>query len=364
MTLDQAKIITVLSAERGQYEEKPLHETAQMMDRNPFYPVTRSGAKTIHPDHVALREADMATWLFPDALRDGLRYDLFSSYNGYPATWDQWVLRVPSNKQQEEYYIDVGIGLPPAVAEGAEFPLIDVPSGTGVLIKNVKYGFRMGITHEMIKYDRIGIVRDVVAKLGRAHAFGRDQACYNVLTTTANYARNSTTGDNDVGANTQTLTFSPAGLNTALTVLRTMKDRKSGAYLGVMPDTLIVTPRLELAVRQLIQSSMVTRVGGNTTNEVYGGGTNNPFFGIVRNIIVSPLLGANYEWALMEARRAVVFQDNEPLSIQMQTEGDPSNNDWLNYDRISYRTSETYGVGMKDDRFAFFSDSTTAPTLA
>lgn len=363
MSLDQSKLIKVLSAEDGKYEITPLHETAQLLDKNTFYPVDRGGAQTIHPHRMVIREAEVATWNFPDALRDGLRYDLFSSYNGFPATWDQWVQRIPSNRQQEEYYIDVGLGLPPVVPEGGEFPLIDVPSGTGVLIKNVKYGFRVAITHEMIKYDKIGVVRDISMKMGRAHALGREQKCYDVLTTTANYVRTAVAGDNDVGANTQTLTFSPTALLEALSILRTMKDRKSGGYIGVMPDTLIVTPRLEFAVKQLLQSSSLARVGGNTTNEVYGGGTNNPFFGIVRNIIVSPLLGASYQWALMEARRGIVFQDNEPLSLYMQTEGDPSNNDWLQYDRVSYRTSEVYGVGMKDDRYCFFSDSTTAPVL-
>ena len=54
-----------------------------------------------------------------------------------------------------------------------------------------------------------------------------------------------------------------------------MMSVASGTYLGLNPDTLICGPRLEFAVKQLLLSDNVQRVGGNTTNETRGTGTTN-----------------------------------------------------------------------------------------
>jgi len=213
----------------------------------------------------------------------------------------------------------------------------------------------------MRRFDQVGKVRQIAQQVGRSFRMGEEFQVYNVLTTATNYTRNSTTGDNDVGANQASTTFSPAGLITAFTTLTTMKDRKSGDYLGVMPNTLIVSPLVWFAAKQLLESPQVMRAHSDAdstviTVEKYGTGTNNSFFGLVDLIVVSPWFGASYGWALLERQRALMFQRVAPLEI-LGPELEMTDDTWW------YRARNWFGVGMLDDRFAFLSTSTTAPTI-
>lgn len=146
---------------------------------------------------------------------------------------------------------------------------------------------------------------------------------------------------NDVGNNTAATTFGPLGLITAWSVLRTMKDRKSGRYLNIVPDTLIVAPRLEFAAKQLMMSPQLMPVATGGTNSnvpfVYGAGTNNVFRGVVNRIIVSPWLGTSYQWVLMKSKRAVVFQTVEPMNLLVDDVRNVQNEAWFIYDKIRYR---------------------------
>jgi phage major head subunit gpT-like protein len=103
---------------------------------------------------------------------------------------------------------------------------------------------------------------------------------------------------NDIGPNTAATTFSAAGLITAYATLTTMKDRKAGRYLGISPDTLIVTPQLEFAAKQLLLAQSLFPVGTGATAGapfIYGAGTSNPFRGLINRIIVTPWLGTSYD---------------------------------------------------------------------
>jgi hypothetical protein len=367
MTLDTAKIINVLSGEYGKFEEKELRAPrAQITESMLPYPRNRRGNITINHEEVDLQEAgaQLSTANFPDALRQGLQTDLFTSYNETPVTYPAFVRQITSTKQQEEYLFDSAVGLPPIVAEGENYPEVATDFDSGLIIRNHKRGYILSVTEEMQRFDQVGKVREMAELMGRAHRRGEEQSVMDVITTTANYTRTNTAGDNDEsatgsGANQQTLTFSPTGLIAAFNILRTMKDRRTGLYLGVMPTTLIVAPKLAWAVKQLIQSPTIMRTGAS---EVYGNGINNAFFDLVTQIIVSPEFGSNYEWALMEPGRAVTFQRVDPITLLIEGQGTQTEG-YFNRDVIRYRARNWYGVGMRDDRFAFFSNSTTAPAI-
>lgn len=364
--MDTTKIIKVLDADKGRYEVTEFKEERKDLDEQLVpYPRDRRGRITVDHENAELIETTtggLTTANFPDLLRQGIQFDVFSSYNEFPATYPQWVSSMDSNKQQEEYLKDAALGIAPVVGEGEQYPEAAVNLNDGVIIKNHKRGYIISITEEMQKYDQIGKVRDLADAIGRSLRLTEEQACMDVLTTTTNYTRNSTTNDNDVGANTAATTFSPSGLNTALNVLMTMKDRKTGVNLGVNPNTLIVAPLLFRAAQQLIMSRMMTGQGDKDATVVYGQGTNNPFFGMVNTIIVSPYFGASYQWALFERGRAVKFQRVEPVQV-LNESMTAATSSYINRDVIKYRGRTWFGVGMKDDRFAYFSSSTTAPTI-
>ena len=95
----------------------------------------------------------------------------------------------------------------------------------------------------------------------------------------------------------------------------------------------------------------------------YGTGTSNPFRGIVDNILVSPFVGAaaKYGWVLLQPRKAFMMQEVIPLQLTQLT----NTTDWPYHqaDVLEYKVREFYGVDVFNDRFAYYSDSTTAPTV-
>jgi len=357
-------VFKVLDVQAGRIEEvKPeVKRTNLTEDMIPF-PRDRRGRITVDPEKVDLTEAELSTYNFPDALRVGLQVDLFTGYNETPVTYPQFVRVVNSDKQQEEYLFDAAIGLPGIVNEGQPYPEIGTNFDSGLIIKNAKRGYIIPVTEEMQRFDQVGKVREIPDLLGRAMRRGEEQDVMNIITTAANYVRSNTTGDNDEGANTAATTFSATGLITAFNVLRTMKDRTSGQYLNVSPDTLICGPKLWWAVNQLLNGATGSRQGGNTTNEVYGTSTINSFFNAVSTIIVSPEFSSSYAWWMGQSKRAVTFQRVDPITMMVESMGSQSENYFLR-DVIRYRVRNWYGVGMRDDRFAYFSSSSAAPLVA
>lgn len=349
-------------------DAQPLSEALRLNEAVIPYPRDARGSITVDHERMSLVEAgEASTANFPDLLRSGIQFDVFSSYAETPVIYPRIARMVNSNKQQEEYLKDAGLGMAPIVNEGEQYPEASLALSDGVIIKNYKRGYIIPVTEEMQMFDQVGKVRDVANMMGRAMRLTEEQAFMDILTTTGNYTRNSTTGDNDEAANQQTLTFSPAGLIAAFNVLTTMKDRHSGMYLGVVPNTLVITPKLWWAAKQLLTSPESMRAHSDAdsaviTVEKYGTGTRNSFYGAVSNIIVSPQFGSNYEWALLEAGRPINFQRVKPIEV-MQEGMNASTGGYFERDVIRYRVRSWFGIGMKDDRFAFFSNSSTAPTI-
>jgi hypothetical protein len=322
------------------------------------YPRDRHGHLTANPDLAVLQESSGAGSIanFPDLLRQGVMFDVFSGYNEAPVVWPQLVNEVGSNKPQEEYLRDAGIGLLPIVTEGKPYPEAALNLDDGVIIKNNKYGMIVPVTEEMRRFDQLGKVRDIANLLGRAARLTEEQAVMNVLTTTGNYTRTVAAGDNTTGSNTVGTAFNAANFIIAWNTLTTMMDRKTQQIIGVQPDTLICAPSVWFVAKMLLQSPSLVRAGGNTTAEVYGTGEMNPL-SIVKRIVVSPYYGAAsaYAWGLLESNRALKFQRVDPVQV-LPPEYGYTDDTW------KYRVRTWFGVGMKDDRFAFYNTG-SAPTV-
>jgi len=305
-------------------------------------------------------------------LQDGLRAIMFGSFAGEPTTWEQVAARETSNKEVETW-VELGrLGTLRTVGEGEGYPRVRPELLPARNIRNYKYGDILGISEEMLKFDRTGLIRQLAEDQGARASQTIEEAVYTPLFATANYVK--TSADNDVGNNTNATTLSAAGLELAFTTLATMKDPRSGRYLGIRPDTLIVGPRSEFAARQLLFSTQLQRVGPAATSStadipanVYGTGTDNVFRGMVRNLIVTPQVargGNAYNWVLGTAKRGFVMQEVEPLQILQATGADAANEEYLTSDVFRYRVRIWFGVGFTDDRYWYLSSSSTAPTVA
>ena len=353
---NMAKIIKILDPQAGTVQESVMEEKAGG-NEHLFENAVFGGQKK------TLMEAAMNTADFPQLLRDGIKTIAFDRYTATPTTYQAFVDVTSSDKQSEDWIEESHLGEFPIVGEGNPVPITKRDLDRTINIRNYKREVILEVTEEMLKFNRTNLIKRDAALLGRAAASTREQTVYSVLTDTNNYTRTTAAGDNDIGNNTGAVTFSASGLNTALNTLRTMKDRKSGQYLGVMPDTLIVAPRLEMAAKQLLLSPALARVGGNTTNDVYGGGVANPFRGMVNQIIVSPRLGTSYQWSLMEAKQAIILQVVEDFQIFFESAKMLQSESWFNFDVIRYKARDWFGAGFLNDRFAFYSSSTSAPTV-
>ena len=338
-------------------EQRPERPFGRLDERLIPYPRTRQGYMTSNPDMVLLESSGAAsTPNFPDLLRQGLIFDVFSGYNEVNVVWPLLVSETGSNKMQEEYLKDAGIGLLPVVPEGKPYPKAALNLGDGVIIKNDKYGMIVPVTEEMRRFDQLGKVRDIANMIGRAARLTEEQAVMNILTTAGNYTRTVALGDNTTGNNTVGTAFNAANLIIAWTTLTTMMDRKTKVPIGVVPDTLICTPSVWFAAQMLLNSPSLVRSGGNTTAEVYGTGQINPL-SFIKRIVVSPFYGPSsaYAWGLLEAGRALKFQRVDPVQV-LPPEYGYTDDTW------EYRVRTWFGVGMKDDRYAFYNTG-SAPTV-
>lgn len=317
-----------------------------------------------HKVRLSLKEAFLSQ---PDAgnlLRSDLRYIAFSTYNEMPRSFDAFTDMTTSTMPQEEYLRDAAIGVLPQTPSGSEAPLVASNFEGGVVIKNYRYAARLAVLGDWIRFDQLGKVRQLATEMGRAGRMTEEDAVYKFITTSANYTRNSTTNDNDVGANTEALTFNADGLDKAVAVIATAKDRKSGAYLGYAPDTIIAGPRMETFLKQFLMSGDLMRQHGNTTAETRGMGTMNPYQGLLSRIVISPWFGNSWGWALADSRvMGLKYQTVEPFNVYQQTQT-ADNADWLKFDRIEYLVAGYFGVGFVDDRAWFLSTSVTEPTVA
>jgi len=351
--MDATKIIKILDPQSARLEET-------IIERKP----TPQGDLLLETNGRSVRlseAAEITTAMFPQLLRTGLRPILFSEYSAYPTTHESWIGTEASDQEFVTGIEANNLGKAPVVAENQPYPEITFRLNRSVQIHNQKRGFILPVTWEMIKYDKVGMIRQGIGDIASALAYTEEDDAYTALRTGASYIRTIALGDNDIGNNTAATTFSGLGLTTAFTVLRTMKDQASGRYLGVAPDTLIVGVGVELAAKQLLTSATMQGSGNADATVLHGNGATNPFVGLVNQIIVTPML-TKYEWVLMQRGKALKKFVVQDLELLEESQG-ANSTAYFERKAIRYRADKVYGIGMWNDRFAYYSTSSTAPTI-
>lgn len=303
----------------------------------------------------------------PDAanmLRDGFRFLSFAQMRAMEQVWKAVIRTEPSNKPEEEYLRDANFGTIPKKPSGQPVDFITTSFEGATKVVNDPYRVGVMITGDDIRFDRIGKVRQTAEALGRSAKVTEDDAFFTDITTTGNFTRNSTTGDNDVGANTAATTFNALGLDTALTTISTAKDRKSGQYLQYNADTIFLTPKMEYPGKQMLMAPILARAADTGAAEVRGMGTYNPYQGALRKIIVHPKFGSSYQWALCDSTVfSYVWQVVESWQILQEGQIELSEA-WLTMNAIRYVIMGYFGHGFVDDRAWYYSSSSTAPTVS
>jgi hypothetical protein len=334
---------------RGEFEYEPFRNLTE----------AKNGERKVN---ITLREAFLSN---PDAaniLRNDIKYIAFTTFAQMQRSFEGFVRFENSSRPQEEYLRDAAIGALPIVPSGTVAQELQSNFEGGTIVANNRYAGIVSVLGDWVRFDQIGKIRQVAEELGRSGRLTEENAVYSVITTTGNFSRNSTTNDNDVGANTAATTFNALGLDLGLSTIATSKDRKSGNYLGYRADTLICGPRMEFPVKQLLMSSDLQRATGSSA-EARGMGTFNVYAGVVNRIVVSPWFGTSYQWALVDSTvRSLIYQTVEPFNVY-QEDANVTSEAWLTKDVVRYLVQGYFGVGIVDDRAWFYSSSSTAPTV-
>lgn len=349
----EQKLIDILDPQAGTLKETVL-ETA------PAAPEERSFLERENGQRMSLMEAATTySSTFPQLLNSNLRSRFFNTYAGVPMTHEVWMEMVRSNRPAEDWLKDSPLGTAPIVPEGHAYPRVELDLKEVTQILNNKYGYIIPVTRESIIFDQYNFIVQRTQDRARSMAYTKEVTAYETITTAASYTRTTAAGDNNIGNNTGTTQFSASGLLTAFNTLRTMKDSNSGVYIGVAPNILICGVGIEWAAKQLLLSPNLSGMGDTDAVLVYGTGTDNPMRGVITQILVTPFIG-KYEWVLMEKGRAATVQQVWDLDLVQNT---PNSGNWFEMDVLEYKASEFWGMGLVDDRFAYFSDDTSGPTV-
>jgi hypothetical protein len=300
-------------------------------------------------------------------LRDGIKFIAFSQMARMPQIWKSLCRTETSGRPDELYLRDAAFGTVPKAPSGEQVQFIDRSFEGSATVSNFLYRIGVKVLGDDIKFDRIGVIRQIAENLGRSAMVTEDDAYFTDITTAGNFTRNSTTNDNDVGANTAATTFNALGLDTALTVISTAKDRKSGQYLSYNADTIFAGPKMEFPIKQMLMAPLLVRASDTGAAEVRGMGQYNPYqinTGSLSRIIIHPKFSSSYAWSLVDSTvYSYVWQTVDPWTILQESQVETSEA-WLTMNAIRYVLMGYFGHGFVDDRAWYYSSSSTAPTVS
>src|SRR3989304_4652324 len=164
MTMNTQKIIEILDPQAG-----TIRETVGQSYTGPTLDVEQLFAARRNGHRLTLQEAS-TTNEFPVILRDGIRSITFDSYARVPTTWQEWAMAMSSAKQAENWAEENNSGELPVVPEDPPFPEFKLDLDRTLEIRNQKRGGIISVTEEMIKFNRLNILKRHAEKLGRSPA--------------------------------------------------------------------------------------------------------------------------------------------------------------------------------------------------
>ncbi|GIV02701.1 MAG: hypothetical protein KatS3mg015_1531 [Fimbriimonadales bacterium] len=156
------------------------------------------------------------------------------------------------------------------------------------------------------------------------------------------------TGGGSTYGNRTTSALSETALATAINQMMQVPDDR-GEPLGIVPDTLLVGPKLQWDAIALIESPVVV-YKGNSTDTAPSTPYKNVFQGKLK-LVISPYLRGSYDdyWFLLDtsrAVRAVILQQRSDVPVEFSAleSGSQSESAWWR-DRYFYGVRARYNVG-------------------
>lgn len=136
-----------------------------------------------------------------------------------------------------------------------------------------------------------------------------------------------------------------AGINSMMVV-----PDDQGTPLGIVPDTLLVGPKMQWAAMELVESPVVI-YKGNTNDTAASTPYLNAFRGRL-NVVVSPFLrdATDDYWFLLDTKRpikSIILQQRSDVPVEFTAMDDPNSSEsaWMR-DRFYYGVRGRYNVGF------------------
>lgn len=153
---------------------------------------------------------------------------------------------------------------------------------------------------------------------------------------------------NDTVSNRGTFALDASGLATAINAMMVVPD-DSGTPLGIVPDTLVVGPKLQWTAAELVESPVVV-YRGNAIDTASSSPYKNALHGRLR-VVVSPYLkgSADDYWYLLDTQRPIrglILQLRSDVPVEFSALEGPGAGDsaWMR-DRYHYGVRARYNVG-------------------
>lgn len=276
---------------------------------------------------------------FPNLLRADFQDILLSAYGAVPMPLMGLSDQVTSVNENETYRGLKGLGpLTQEVPQGGPYGELLIGEKDTVTIYNKKFGGLIAVTDEMIRFNKLAEFNRMASMLGESLARGVEAAIADVIETTSNTT-----------AYTSTVTLNRVNLEGVVTAFRkqtaTAEDG-STFYLGLVPDTLLIPPDLELEARRLLQSTMIPGSANNDINVLQNS----------LNIVVSYDLSSTSLWYVLKSKWAngLKFQKviGPPPELSMQDMTATQSEGVFKYDTIRYKARTLYGCGVIDPVWA------------
>lgn len=292
----------------------------------------------------------------------GLKTQFFKTFTEGESEYERIATVIPSDKDTEHY---AWLGSLPSVNEFLDERQLADFSEYEYAIKNRKWESTVSIDRTAIEDDQYGQIAVRVKSLAVEAKQHIDQLVFSLLnngTTTPCYDGLPFFGTHPIGKNsavagqTQSNLMAPGGsglsqatVQTAMTAMRrTLNDQ--GRPMGVVPDTLLVSPENEFNAWQIVSSLLhvdPVPIGSYSQNLAA-----NPLRGLLK-IVTTPYLESPTAWYLLDTTRPV-----RSVFLQMRREFEftaleSASEEGFLRDRYLYGVRGRYNVGYGDWRCAY-----------
>lgn len=158
------------------------------------------------------------------------------------------------------------------------------------------------------------------------------------------FATNHKEGQSGTQSNIYNGALSTNALQQAIAQMMQFKDER-GRPMGIMPDTLLVGPKLHWLAMELLESPIVVQADTATNYTPY----RNVLQGKLRLIVTPYLTGADEnKWLLLDTSRsvrAIIFQERRDVPLEFSALDRPDSEQMFMRDVVYYGVRARYGVG-------------------